>query len=574
MIEQSISDVNVISLNVNGMNNHIKRRLVFKTLRKYKRSVICLQETHIKSVELGWVRQLWGGEVAIAGESSQAGGLLILLTRDLEWRMSTLYADRLGHFLMVKVKCGDQALVVVNVYMPTADKELAQIQMLENIEGLLTAHLSENLLVMGDFNVSFDPKLDRHNYTLADIRNARFRAELTVFLNAFSLTDVWRVHHLGVKEFSWSRLDQASRLDYTFMSDNLVGQAFQSDYKDVAFSDHRLLLIQMGARSPPRGVGYWKLDAALLDNPDIFEDLVRLVEEKKVDYEGLDPALRWELLKFEIKTLFRGWATKLLKERNRLLSGLQNQITEIAEKEDLGPDELETLQNLKRELYAMEREAENKASVRARCTWAMYGGKPSKFFLNLEKRSFENKTISYLLDEQDCAITDPKAILDFEKSQFQKRYSKNVMDAHLPDPFSAIETNVISEEEAQKCDAELTIEELEIAMRSMANNKSPGCDGLTAEFYKRCWFLISDVLLDCFNAAYTRGSLTPNQRRGIISLIPKKGKDRRKLGNWRPIALLNLDYKILAKAIDNRISKVISSLIHVNQTGFMAKRFI
>ena len=64
------------------------------------------------------------------------------------------------------------------------------------------------------------------------------------------------------------------------------------------------------------------------------------------------------------------------------------------------------------------------------------------------------------------------------------------------------------------------------------------------------------------------------QKRGIISLIPKKDKDRSKLGNWRPITLLNIDYKLLAKVLSNRLKLLLPSLIDPDQTGYVPDRYI
>ena len=59
-----------------------------------------------------------------------------------------------------------------------------------------------------------------------------------------------------------------------------------------------------------------------------------------------------------------------------------------------------------------------------------------------------------------------------------------------------------------------------------------------------------------------------------ISLIPKPQKDIEKIENWRPISLLNVDYKIATKAIANRIKPLITSIIDNAQTGFIKGRFI
>ena len=64
------------------------------------------------------------------------------------------------------------------------------------------------------------------------------------------------------------------------------------------------------------------------------------------------------------------------------------------------------------------------------------------------------------------------------------------------------------------------------------------------------------------------------QKRGIISLIPKKDKDRKYLKNWRPISLLNNDYKIVTKALALSLEKVLPTIISPNQTGYVKGRYI
>ena len=77
-----------------------------------------------------------------------------------------------------------------------------------------------------------------------------------------------------------------------------------------------------------------------------------------------------------------------------------------------------------------------------------------------------------------------------------------------------------------------------------------------------------------FNYAFSTGTLSISQKRGIISLIPKKNKDKCLLENLRPISLLNIDYKILTKAIAKRLEKVLPRVINPNQTGYIKGRFI
>ena len=76
---------------------------------------------------------------------------------------------------------------------------------------------------------------------------------------------------------------------------------------------------------------------------------------------------------------------------------------------------------------------------------------------------------------------------------------------------------------------------------SFSDNKAPGEDGFTKEFYKSFYDLIWRDLLNSYEAAFQNGSLSISQRRRIITLIPKADGDLKELANWRPISLLNVD---------------------------------
>ena len=75
------------------------------------------------------------------------------------------------------------------------------------------------------------------------------------------------------------------------------------------------------------------------------------------------------------------------------------------------------------------------------------------------------------------------------------------------------------------------------------------------------------MFIECFNEAFEEGNLTASQKQSVIILIDKKGKDRMLLRNWRPISLLNMDYKIASKAIANRIKLVLPNIINSDQKG-------
>ena len=109
----------------------------------------------------------------------------------------------------------------------------------------------------------------------------------------------------------------------------------------------------------------------------------------------------------------------------------------------------------------------------------------------------------------------------------------------------------------------------------MPNNKSPGNDGLTKEFFLTFWDDIKDIYISSIRTAGIKKEFSTSQRQAIIKLIEKKGKDKRFIKNWRPISLLNVDYKIASKALAERLKKTLPVLISHEQTAYYVKdRFI
>ena len=108
----------------------------------------------------------------------------------------------------------------------------------------------------------------------------------------------------------------------------------------------------------------------------------------------------------------------------------------------------------------------------------------------------------------------------------------------------------------------------------MKNDKSPGLDGFTVEFFKFFWIDIGCFILKSLNYGYCTGSLSITQKQGVITCIPKPNKSRFTLKNWRPISLLNVIYKLASAVISNRLKKVLDNLINENQKGFIAGRFL
>ena len=108
----------------------------------------------------------------------------------------------------------------------------------------------------------------------------------------------------------------------------------------------------------------------------------------------------------------------------------------------------------------------------------------------------------------------------------------------------------------------------------MNNVQSQGSDGFTCEFYKFFWDYVKQNVVESINYGFEKRQLSICQRRGIITLAPKKDKPTNLLGNLRPISFLTTDYKIATKAIAKRLEAVLPLVINDDQTGYIKGRYI
>ena len=200
------------------------------------------------------------------------------------------------------------------------------------------------------------------------------------------------------------------------------------------------------------------------------------------------------------------------------------------------------------------------------------GEKSTKYFFGLEKKRYLDKNMKCIINERGETLWELNNILEEQTKFYMRLYSKDpkvsfTLQRHNLDPK-------LDQEEKCQCDKPLLVDEIFDAIMTLKGGKCAGGDGLPIEFYHEFYNEIKQPLYQMFVHAYNLQLLPLSTRRGMISLLPKKGKDRRYVKNMRPLTLLNCDYKILAKIFDNRMKSVLPNLTHSDQTGFPPGRNI
>eukprot|EP00253_Pinus_taeda_P015714 PITA_15714 len=120
---------------------------------------------------------------------------------------------------------------------------------------------------------------------------------------------------------------------------------------------------------------------------------------------------------------------------------------------------------------------------------------------------------------------------------------------------------------------EVSLEEVEEAIRSMPNDKAPGPDGLTINFYKACWSIVKQDVWEVVEDSRSSGTILKSLNSTFLALIPKF-EEPKTPDKFRPIALCNVIYKIISKVIASRLKMILPGIISEEQSGYMEGRQI
>ena len=130
----------------------------------------------------------------------------------------------------------------------------------------------------------------------------------------------------------------------------------------------------------------------------------------------------------------------------------------------------------------------------------------------------------------------------------------------------------LNENQTHKCEGAITEYEILKALTSMDKDKSPENDSITKEFCINFRDVVKESLFASIEQSFIADELSTCQKQAIINLIEKKDGDKRLIKNWRPISLLNVDMKLISKALASRSKSVF--IVNENQVPYVSNRFI
>ncbi|KAJ1526351.1 hypothetical protein ONE63_009500 [Megalurothrips usitatus] len=564
--------LSLASLNTKGLVSHHKQLCLHEFLKINKISIIFLQETNLKSDDvMAYPHPL---HYYINPPTQQQSGVAIAIESKLHDEVTVLshLTQIPGYLQSLHIKIQSQEYHLVNVYIPHQN-QLAN-QLINEIDLYLTQISEDSQIILGgDWNVTLSQSDRRNCIELrTDLANS-----LQLLIRKHSFTDAWRQLNPDKMQFTFKALHQnhpMARLDRIYIKKRNMNSIIDSKIIP-SFSDHSGLTITLTSSEEEKHIPpYWKFDVKLLKSKDYSNIIINIIShfEEKSQNANHNIINIWDSMKEEIKFASQRFTKKLHEEERENLSSLLAQLSYINSKQQMSRKEEEILMSTEKEISDLYRQNANMKKTIIETDLHSEANMQSKFFLNLARQAKKSAAISNL-QINGVVTNDKNQIFTYIQQHYKKSFSQENLEPINPDSPIYQDLPSLSHQDRDHCDTPLTEEEILESIKKAQLNRAPGLDGIPIEFYKFFWDQIKIIFLKVVQNFHQTGELPASMKKIVISPIPKKG-DRLQIKNWRQIALINTDYKVISRAYSKKISSVISTLLSSDQSYCVPGRTI
>ncbi len=456
-------------------------------------------------------------------------------------------------------------------------KKATQCRMKKMVEELSLRHkVAHNNLILGDFNF-VENDLDR----VSEARMGKNRCDVTMsnpwvqFASEMDLSDPFRVKNPKRRMFSYIHTQHRakSRIDRVYMNDEDCQNVIHYKHVQTPFTmAHRMVTFTI-KESATRGPGYWKMNSSILTDR-AYHILVEKCINEILALNIPDPIERWLVFIETIRIETRVYCSRKAFHENRLKSICESNIAILEQNPLLSqrPDlhrQYERYVSLLNE-WTLKKIQGHQTRVKTQPKFEI--GEPNiAFFAQVETKSAKKRNISELQNNAGEMKFQTDEIKEIAVDFYTDLFSEKKTDAQSTEKLLRNMKKKISIGQKNSLDRIITEEELEKVVNKLKRGKSPGPDGIPAEFYQQFWPKIKGMYLEFINQVRT--SAFPNSKNvSITTLIYKDRGVTYLLTNYRPIALMNVDVKILTKLLAMRLNFVLPTIIHESQTAVYGRK--
>ena len=558
--------VKISSINCNGARNNERRRLIFELCDA---DIVCLQETHWDEVCVRECGREWRGEMFVSNGGLRSAGVAILVKKDVVEKVRECVNDGEGRMVGIKFEHKGRTFQLINVYAHNNERDR------KGFFESLSEVCGEGCIIAGDFNVWCERIDMGHGLCF---RSDVSREALQKLKRENEMIDVWRERNPIKRGYSRAQMVEGklkqSRIDMILVSKNIENVIDRVEYKINGLSDHSVIRCILKEVKWRRGGGIWCLNNEMLKERGYKEMMVKCLNDSLKSKMVEEDTGRWWV---ELKEVIKGKSIHYSRERGRRAKELEQRVRLEMEKEsremENGWGDARNYIRLKEELKGIERRKCMGAIVRSKVKCVMEGEKCTRFFLGLEKRRQEKTYLDNVEDKEGNVIEGMVGIATRVEGFYRELFKEEKIEEKSLRRVVGNLKRRLSDDDREICERDITKMEIGSAIKGLNRNKSPGMDGITGEFYIE----FQEQMIPIMGMLYERMECNDKVEKeislGLVSMIYKKGSKGR-LENYRPLTMLNVDYKILARVIAGRLKNVIDKVVGDRQAYSIPGRSI
>ncbi len=507
-----------------------------------------------------------------AASDEPYSGIIGIISRNYEIvRVSHLIQ---GRILNVKLKhvADNSEFSITAVYLYT-NNQLNKPKT-ENIIRLLRDVYDEDKqnIILGDFNF-----IDHHQDKVNGLNQTdKMVSDRWIpFLSEVDMVDPFREQNPNRRIWSFIGTGRAknSRIDRIYVDSTAMVNISKMNYIQTPFAGHRIFTFIKKCPNE-QGKSYYKMNTSILKDTK-HREMIQDLADKIKNLASSDPIHKWQTFTLLVKSQSITYSKIKNRAKRRLKQKLHNEITRLEE----DPSNLQKEQDqiyydyLKRKLHEIDLTEIEGYKRRNRFLAAYEKSEPDiQFYAKQEAKKVSKDIIGQLAKEKNGEIyTDKENIMNISTQFYKDLYTPSNVNVNTQHKLLKNINKKVSAEAKVNLDSPITIKELQMAVFQMLKGKSPGLDGIPVEFYQEYWDIIKDLYFDFIRAIRTNG-IPGGKNMSVIKLIYKEKGEIFLLENYRPISLINVDIKILCKALANRLKIVLPNIIHSSQTAVYGRQ--
>jgi ribonuclease HI/exonuclease III len=598
----------IASLNMRGRGID-KWNNINQVIREKKIGILAVQESHLSEMHVNQLHELFHKRMkifhSIDPDRPNAMGVAIVLNKELtNYKEAKMHILTPGRAILLQTTWhANEKLNILAIYAPNAPSEN---------EGLWVSlrnkwqeqKIPKPDILLGDFNM-VEEAIDRlpcHTDQASAIE------ALQEFKTLLRLQDGWRRTYPTTRAFSYiqNATGAHSRIDRIYLTEKLFTNSYDWNIEAAGIpTDHKMITMSITSPNLPYvGKGRWMIPAHLLKNKKFLKEVqqlsiklekeIELIGTSRSDYNN--PQILFKKFKDEVIKAAKKGAKILASMAQKQMQYNQQQLGEILNNPSINEEDKQILSmQLEEKLAQAEKSRHQAARAQVAARNKLEGETISKYWTQTTKGKTPRDTIQIL---KYPGTNPPQVEKNSNKmAELARDYHSNLQTQGMAtglDRQKAMETTIkniktaAEEEDKQKLSMLLTEVEVAAALKSLPNGKAAGMDGIPCELWKTLHNQKEDeqtnnrvhktdivkIFTSVFNDIENHGmSEGTDFSLGWLCPIYKKN-DKQDIANYRPITVLNADYKTFTKALTTKLANTASKLIHEDQAGFMKGRSI